>query len=62
MNITININVDNDSFNDPSEINWLMYNVGTNLREWGIDREGEFAVRDSCGNTVGKVVLTKPTP
>ena len=59
MQLTINVNLDNDSFNDPIEIDRVLEQVSKRLSHRGYEHEHTFVLRDSNGNTVGSCCVTQ---
>lgn len=53
MNIIISINVDNDSFDDPTEVERVLKQVVNKLAHRGYADETDFNLKDTNGNTVG---------
>ena len=54
MQLTININLDNDAFSDPGETNRILRNVGSIIEDFnGQPYPFELNLHDSNGNTVG---------
>ena len=53
MKITLSFNVDNAAFDDPNEVERVLAKVTERVAHNGYDRNYEFAVRDSNGNTIG---------
>jgi hypothetical protein len=53
MNINISINVDNDSFNDPREVERVLKQVVNKLSHRGYADETTFDLMDINGNSVG---------
>jgi hypothetical protein len=53
MNINISINVDNDSFNDPTEVERVLKQVINTLSHRGYADKTRFNLFDINGNSVG---------
>ena len=59
MRVTITIDVDNASFDDPHELERVLASVTTKIRHRGYADEYAFELRDTNGNRVGVVTIAE---